>query len=267
VLESEAEQRVSLPHYPESISVELTSHCNLRCPHCSAHGVPELHDYHNRREDISSKLLEQIGHEIFPHITALSLVGRGEPTLVNDRIWNECMALVKYYNVKISCVTNGHYIRKRFGRELFPYIDELCVSIDGSTPKTQSINRGGSILQNVLDNLAYFHKIRLELKLARRPKLSIYWTLMANNIHELTDFIRFAARYEPDYFAIRHLVVFHDKDRALSLLGQPKLTNRYLMEAYKELQEQAIQYEAPPLMCEQDAGKLLPKNALCRKEG
>ena len=264
VLQSEAEKRSLLPHYPESISVELTPRCNLRCPHCSSHGIPELHTHHNKKNEISLDLLQQIADDIFPHITALSLVGRGEPTLVNDKVWNQCMSLVQNYNVKVSCVTNGHFIKKRFTPDIIPYIDELCISMDGNTSETHRINRGGSSLQKVFDNVLYFHETRQALKLARRPKLSFYWTLMTNNIHELPDFIREAAKFEPDFFAIRHLVVFHDKDRHLSLLGHPQLTNKYLKEAYEELKKQGVKYEAPPLMVDNEANDVLPQITIDR---
>jgi len=257
VLESEMTQRAIVPHCPESISVELTARCNLKCPHCSSHGTAYLHEHHNQKNDISLDLLKRLGHELFPHITALSLVGRGEPTMATDETWGVCMDLVKQYNVKISCVTNGHFIRKRFTPELVPYIDELCISIDGNTDETHYINRGGSSLKVVLDNIEYFHMTRESLNLALRPKMSIYWTLMTNNINELPDFIRRIAPLEPDYFAIRHLVVFHEKDTNLSLIGKPELTNKYLKEAYAELKRFNIEYEAPPLMDEEDKGNII----------
>jgi len=257
VIESETVNRSVLPHYPESFSIELTGRCNLRCPHCSSHGTLELHQHHNRLPEISADLLDRVAHEVFPHITALSLVGRGEPTFASDEIWDRCMALVEHYNVKLSCVSNGHFIPKRFTRERMPFVDEVCVSVDGNTAQTHKLIRGGSSLQTVLDNIEYFHRARTEAGLARRPKLTIYWTLMANNVHELPDFVRRIAALEPDYFAIRHLVVFHEKDLDLALLGRPSLTNPHLEEAYAELSRLGIEFEGPPLMLEGDAGRVV----------
>lgn len=267
VIESEKNALGALPHYPESASLELTPRCNLGCPHCSSHGTPELHQVHNARPEMNVQLFERIAHELFPHITTLSLVGRGEPTMVSHELWNQCVRLVKHYGIKISCVTNGHFIKQRFTEDLLPYIDELCLSIDGNSAEVHRQNRGGSSLSKVLDNVAHFHELRNGAGLARRPKLSFYWTLMTNNVHELAEFVRASEIYEPDYFAIRHLVVFHDKDRQLSLLGQPGLTNRHLQKAYDELKKRGINFEAPPLMDESKNLNKLPENIIAREPG
>lgn len=258
VLQSEAEERVWLPHYPESISIELTSKCNLRCPHCSAHGKLDLHRFHNRRPEMSPALLRKIGNEIFPHITTLSLVGRGEPTMTSDELWSTCIQLVKKFDINISCVTNGHFLRKRFTPDVMPYVDELCVSIDGNSETTHRCNRRGSRFADVMANLEYFHEARRSLHLAKRPTLSFYWTLMHNNIHELASFVRDSARFQPDFFALRHLVVFHERDREQSLVGHPQLLNHHLKEVYAELRKHGIRFEGPPLMQDADEGHTLP---------
>lgn len=265
VEESERLGRGRLPHYPESLSLELTPRCNLQCPHCSSHGTAELHGIHNRRPEITPAMFDSIARELFPHITALSLVGRGEPTMVSNLLWQRMAASIKHYGVKLSCVTNGHFIPQRFTADLLPHVDELCISMDGNSQAVHGYNRGGSSLTKVLDNIAYFHEARQRAQLARRPKLSFYWTLMANNIHELPGFVREAARFEPDFFAIRYLVVFHDKDRSQSLVGKPGQVNRFLDEAYRELEARGIAFEAPPLMDECRNTAVLPDNIIARE--
>ncbi len=265
VEESERLGRGHLPHYPESLSLELTPRCNLQCPHCSSHGTPELHGIHNRRPEITPAMFDSIACELFPHITTLSLVGRGEPTLVSDALWQRVAASIKHYGVQLSCVTNGHFIRQRFTDDLLPHVDELCISMDGNSQSVHGYNRGGSSLAKVLDNIAWFNEARQQTQVARRPKLSFYWTLMANNIHELPGFVREAARFEPDFFAIRHLVVFHDKDRSQSLVGKPGQVNRFLDEAYRELEARGIAFEAPPLMEVSRNTSALPDNIIARE--
>lgn len=265
VQDSEARGAGLLPHYPESVSLELTPRCNLTCPHCSSHGTTALHKHHNRLPEMTMAQLEEIAHETFPHITALSLVGRGEPSMVSHPLWLRMAELVRHYGVRISCVTNGHFIRQRFTEDLIPYVDEICVSMDGNSQEVHGFNRGGSSLEKVMDNIAWFHELRQKASLARRPKLSIYWTLMTNNLHELPEFIREAERFSPDYFAIRHLVVFHDNSRERSLLGHPEKVNHYLKEAYAELHRQGIDFEAPPLMDEtQSQSAAITENIIAR---
>jgi radical SAM protein with 4Fe4S-binding SPASM domain len=249
VLESERQKKVALSHYPESLSIELTALCNLKCPHCSSHGMRHLHQHHNGRPEMSTSLLEHLAHEAFPHATAVSLVGRGEPTLASDNLWNTFTRLLVHYDLRMSCVTNGTRIIRRFNEALIPYVNELCVSIDGATKETYEYNRKGAKFESVLNNVRYYHELRTRSRLARRPQLSFSWTLKKNNIHELPAFVELVKEFDPDLISIRHMVIFQDRERSQSLLDYPyQTTNRYLREAYALLDKHKINHESPPLM-------------------
>lgn len=245
---SEGERRTRLGHYPESLSLELTPRCNLTCSHCSSHGTGEVHQLNNRRKELDLGMLERLAHEVFPHLTLLTLVGRGEPTMVSDRLWARLTELLEYYRVFLSCVTNGYFIRRRIDAAVLALIDTLTISIDGVTADIFAANRGGASLDRVLANVAYFHDLRSKAGLARRPKLGLSWTLKRNNIAEFPDFVRLAKRFDPDFLYVRHLLVFHEKDRGQSLLGHADLANRYLGEAYAMLRGSRIKLDVPPLM-------------------
>lgn len=245
---SERERRVELPHYPESISIELTPVCNLRCPHCSSHGMPHLHKHHNRSPEMPTERLRRLAQEVFPHVSVISLVGRGEPTLASDALWNCMTEQLREHDVRMSCVTNGTRVRQRFDAALMPWVHELIFSIDGNTAETFETNRAGARFETVLDNLRYYHELRNSVPLARRPQLTISWTLKRNNVAELADFVRRIAPFEPDLLSLRHLVVFQDKERSQSLLDYPEEANAALSEAYAELERLGLRHESPPLM-------------------
>lgn len=245
---SEREHRVKLPHYPESVSIELTPVCNLRCPHCSSHGMPHLHKHHNRRPEMPVERFRSLAKEVFPHVSVISLVGRGEPTLASDGLWNCMTEQLREHDVRMSCVTNGTRVRQRFDAALMPWVHELIFSIDGNTAETFETNRAGARFETVLDNLRYYNELRNSVPLARRPQLTISWTLKRNNVAELADFVRRIAPFEPDLLSLRHLVVFQDKERSQSLLDYPEEANAALSEAYVELERLGLRHESPPLM-------------------
>jgi radical SAM protein with 4Fe4S-binding SPASM domain len=247
VLHSERTGRVALPHYPESVSIELTPVCNLRCPHCSSHGMPHLHKHHNHRPEMPLERFVRLAEESFPHVSVVSLVGRGEPTLASDTLWNAMTAQLRKHDVRMSCVTNGTRVRQRFDEALMPWVHELIFSIDGNTAETFETNRAGAKFERVLDNLQYYHDLRSRAPLTRRPQLTISWTLKRNNIAELPDFVRRIAPLEPDLISLRHLVVFQDKERDQSLLEYPEEANAALSEAYAELDRRGLRHESPPL--------------------
>lgn len=247
VLRSEDEKRAALPHYPESLSLELTPRCNLTCTHCSSHGTDALHRLNNRRAPFTAAALERLGHEVFPHLTSLTLVGRGEPLMVSEALWTQLITLLERYGVFLNCVTNGYFIKRRITKKVLPLIDILTVSIDGMDAQTFAENRGGADLERVLDNVRYFHELRTRTALARRPRLGFSWTLKRNNIAQFPDFIRFIKQFEPESLYVRHLLLFHEKDREQSLVNDPALANRYLREAYALLAGMNIKHDCPPL--------------------
>ncbi len=247
VLRSERAQRVELPHYPESLSLEIQPGCNLTCGHCSSHGTPEVHRRHNGLGEMDAALLSRIAQETFPHLTMVNIVGRGEPLMVSDALWNALVGYFRRYRVLFSVVTNGYFVAQRITREVMPWLDTLTISMDGLNPATFAKNRGGASFERVLAGLRHFHALRKELCLPRRPKLCISWTLKKNNIAEFPEFVRFIAPFEPDRFYVRHLLVFREADREQSLLDAAETANRYLAEAYSLFDRYGIQTDCPPL--------------------
>lgn len=235
-------------HLPESLSIELTPRCNLTCGHCSSHGTGELHRKHNQMSGLDPDVLRRLADEVFPSLTGVTLVGRGEPLLVDDATWEVLVQALRRYGVLLRFVTNGTLLRRRLTPEVMSLLDTVTVSIDGNSEETMRANRGGVHLAQVLANVRHYHDLRRAAGLARRPRLGISWTLKRNNIHELPAFIERIAELEPDLFYARHLLVFFERDRAESLVGDPELTNRYLRPAYELLAKLGIRSDCPPLM-------------------
>lgn len=248
VIESENTKRIEVPHYPESLSIELTARCNLICPHCSSHGEARLHTKNNLRNELSLDLLERLAHEVFPHLTLVNLVGRGEPTMVTNKLWSRLVELLAYYRVFMTCVTNGSFIKNRINEEALAIIDTLTFSIDGITKDTFSTNRGGADLDIFFDNVAYFNDLRQKSQLMRQPRLGFSWTIKRNNIAEFPEFIRFIKQFAPDYLYVRHLLVFYQQDQEQSLLNSPELANHFLKEGYDLLRGSNIKLDVPPLI-------------------
>lgn len=247
VEDSERRQVEIASHYPESMSLELQPGCNLQCGHCATHGTNKAHATNNRLGAIKISNLKSLAAEVFPHLTLVHLVGRGEPLMVGDPLWEVLVDESQRNKVFLTIVTNGYYIERRITRDVLPLIDTLTVSIDGFSPAVFASNRGGACLETVLQGVQHFHELRKNACLPRRPKLCLSWTLKRNNIAELPQFIKFMAQYEPDRYYMRHLLVCHDKDQSESLLETPELANRYLAEAYDLIAEQGIETDCPPL--------------------
>ena len=258
VVDSEGAATEVCNHLPESLSLELTPRCNLTCGHCSSHGTRELHIRHNRMSGLDATTLARVADELFPGLTGVTLVGRGEPLLADDAVWDVLIDRLRRYDVLLRFVTNGTLLRRRLTAEVMPLIDTVTVSIDGNTDETMRVNRGGVHLETVIAGIRHFHELRRSANIARRPRLGLSWTLKRNNISELPAFIERMAEFEPDLFYSRHLLIFFEKDQGESLIGNPVLTNRYLRPAYASLDRQGIRSDCPPLMDERGDQDLEP---------
>jgi len=247
VLVSEAQDATRLSHQPESISLELTAGCNLTCAHCSSHGTAEAHGMNNRRAAFSIDMLDRLAAETFPGLTLVNLVGRGEPMMVGMPLWSRLIDHLEHNDVMMTCVSNGTFFRRRLDQRVLSVLDTLTVSIDGISPQVFAANRGGASLSQWQDNVAYFNQLRDAAPLARRPRLGLSWTLKRNNIHEFPGFVEMAIRNRADLLYVRHLFVFHEKDRGESLVDAPELANRYLREGYALLRGTAMKLDAAPL--------------------
>jgi MoaA/NifB/PqqE/SkfB family radical SAM enzyme len=245
---SEAEMTPVCDHYPSSLSLELTARCNFACPFCHSHGTPSVKAHSNRIEPLTIERLDQLAAEVFPSLTSLCLVGRGEPTLVSDELWSALIGHVVRHRVLVSLVTNGSLIKRRITEELLPWLDSVEFSIDGATEETLSKNRVGGSLPKLLEGLQHFHEMRLRSNLARMPRLVIGFIAKRNNIAELPDLVRAMLPYMPDRFTVRHLLVFFEKEQSESLLGHEDFANPYLQEAYDLLTEHGIRTDCAPLM-------------------
>jgi hypothetical protein len=71
-----------------------------------------------------------------------------------------------------------------------------------------------------------------------------------NNAAELAGFIRRMLPHDVDHYYLRHLMLFHESERAQSLLEGDPSACRPLREAYALLEEHGIRADAPPLPAE-----------------
>ena len=244
---SESLGRAVVPHPPESLSLELTAGCNFSCSHCSSHGDEQEHRMNNRRPAFTQASLEKLAHEVFPYLTLVNLVGRGEPTMVPTELWNKLFKLADTYRVLLTCVTNGSFVQQRFDLSKLRQLDTLTFSIDGMTNEVFAANRGGADLAAFLNNLSHFQTLRNDPSLLRRPRLGLSWTLKRNNIHQFPDFIRFAIASQADLLYVRHLLLFRPDDAAESLVDEPELSNHYLSQGYALLKGTQIKLDVPPI--------------------
>ncbi len=171
---------------PHCVFIEVTNHCNLLCETCPRTFVtyeePKTLGWEN-----FLKIVDQ-----FPDMERAVLHGIGEPLINKDL--PRMIAHLKARGVHVLFNTNGTLLTADWSRQLIESgLDELRCSIDGADPKTCALIRGAPLLHKIINNLTQFVRIQREMA-AATPRASIWMTGMKENIAELPDLLRLAAR-------------------------------------------------------------------------
>ncbi len=191
--------------------VETSIACNLSCVMCpwdrvrAAAGSGGL-----MKEEVWSALRPYLGD-----VASIDFSGGGE-ALMNQNLpqWiGEAHAA--------GCVTgflsNGILLTEEYARGIIEAgIDWIALSIDGATPAVYDAIRLGARFDRLLKNL----EALAPLKKGGRPRLFINFVIMRDNIHQLDDMVRLAARYSFDRINFKQCdVVRGESGRGRGLFG------------------------------------------------
>jgi MoaA/NifB/PqqE/SkfB family radical SAM enzyme len=194
---------------PVEAYFEVANRCNSRCATCPLTFSP--------REDARQLSLEEFKGLVdqLPDLRRAVMQGIGEPLLNRDLA--AMIAYLKRRGVHVVFNTNGVLLTRRRQVELIQSgLDELRVSLDGSTPETYLKVRGIPAFERVLANVAGMVRSREALGTAS-PTLSFWVTGMWENLPELPGVIDLAARLGVDEVYLQRLVFSGD---GLAVEGQ-----------------------------------------------
>jgi radical SAM protein with 4Fe4S-binding SPASM domain len=195
---------------PRNVFIEVTNHCNLLCETCPRTFVTYEKPQTLAWEDFLY-IIEQ-----FPEMERAILHGIGEPLLNKDL--PRMIARLKTRNVTVLFNTNATLLSDEWARKLIDAgLDELRVSVDGADPKTYARIRGAPLFHKVVANLKRFVEIQHELG-ATLPRPSLWMTGMKENIAELPDVIRLAARIGVPEVYLQRMVYYAHADSAPGLM-------------------------------------------------
>ncbi|MBV9546086.1 MAG: radical SAM protein [Chloroflexi bacterium] len=170
---------------PVEAYFEVANRCNSKCATCPLTFSPQEAARQLSLEDFV-RLVAQL-----PDLKRAVMQGIGEPLL--NRQLAPMITHLKQRGVYVVFNTNAALLTRRRQEELIRSgLDELRVSLDGSTPESYLRVRGIPAFQRVVDNVAQTVRTRRELE-SETPRLSFWVTGMRENLHELPGVIDLAA--------------------------------------------------------------------------
>ncbi len=174
------------PALPRSLYLETTSRCNSLCKTCIlTFGGREP------QKDLGWEEFRRVVDQ-FPALERVLLHGIGEPLLNRDL--PRMIAHLKGRSATVLFNSNAITLSQRLGRALIDAgLDELRVSLDGTTPATYARVRGVDAFAKVVANLERFVEVKREAG-ASNPRVSLWFTGLRDNIEEIPALVPLAVR-------------------------------------------------------------------------
>src|ERR687887_352505 len=161
---------------PVEAYFEVANRCNSRCATCPLTFSPQ-----EAAKQLSLAEFQQLVAQL-PDLRRAVLQGIGEP-LLNPQL-GAMIAHLKARGVSVVFNTNAMLLTKRRQLELIRSgLDELRVSLDGSTPETYLKVRGIPAFERVVANAAEMVRTQRELGV-ETPRLSFWVTGLRENLAE-----------------------------------------------------------------------------------
>ncbi|MGH7369753.1 MAG: radical SAM/SPASM domain-containing protein [Candidatus Methylomirabilaceae bacterium] len=206
------------PELPSTLYLETTNRCDSECQTCIRTFMT--------LEPPADLTLERLVRIVDQHPTLKRAVlhGIGEP-LLNK----ELFAMIDYLKARgVAVAFNSDAIGltdSKIDRLIKSAPDEFRVSMDAATPETYRKIRGVPQFHRVVDNVTRLIARQRDLG-SPLPKVSLWFTGIRANIHELPDFVHLAHKIGvPEVYLQR--MVFYDAGLAVreqSLYGNLEVT-------------------------------------------
>jgi radical SAM protein with 4Fe4S-binding SPASM domain len=170
---------------PPGAGIELTNHCNLRCPECPS-GSGSMK---RERGFMDPDLFREISAEMKRHLLNMNLYFQGEP-MMHPRFF-EILVIASGLNSTLS--TNGHFLTpENSNRLVLSGLDRLIVSLDGMDQETYARYRINGNFEKVNEGIS---SISTAIKKFNSPmKLVIQMLVNRYNEDQVSRIREFATR-------------------------------------------------------------------------
>jgi MoaA/NifB/PqqE/SkfB family radical SAM enzyme len=201
------------PIAPRVVFIEVTNRCNLLCETC-----PRTYF---TREPLRTLQYDEFVFiaEQFPAMRRAVLHGIGEPLLNKDL--PQIIAYLKRREVEVLFNSNGTLLTPAWQEALVRSgLDEYRCSIDGADPTTYARIRGADLLHKIEIGLSGLVQTKARLQ-SHAPRISIWCVVTQENLAELPDLVRLAARLGvPEVYVQRMTYFGHEPDRQYGMARQ-----------------------------------------------
>jgi radical SAM protein with 4Fe4S-binding SPASM domain len=230
------------------LRMDTTNICNLDCIGCAL--VDSRKALGEPAGSMKVAMFEKIVNEVFPYLSEVALSCEAEP-LLHPQFVRIMKIIAESDHPPIRMTTNGTMFTKERLDAIFDAgIFGLNVSIDGFAPETFARLRKNGDIHTVCEGLDEI--VRRKTAAGRQamdlPRISINYTLMKSDLHELLPLIEYSRRWNLEDFTVTHVYSTFSKDMRNECLSDlPEESDRVLIEAEKKCREYGIHPRFPVL--------------------
>ena len=184
---------------PESIFIEPTNTCNLKCPLCPT-GSGKMK---RRKGFLSFENFKKIIDEIGDYIYYLTLTNYGEPFLNKNIL--KIISYAKNKKIVISALTNAQLIDKFYAAGIVDEkLDNIIISMDGSCQTSYEKYRVGGKLCKVIEAIKLIREEK-ERKNSELPSIHIQFIVMKHNESEIEEIKNLVKELKVDKLVFKKL--------------------------------------------------------------
>ena len=187
---------------PLSIAIEPTTTCNLRCPECPS----GKRDFTRPTGMLDPVLFKKMIDEVHRRVTYLTFYFQGEPYLHPQ--FTELVAYAASKKMFTSTSTNAHYLDDAGAeRTIRSGLDQLIISIDGTTQATYESYRIGGSLEKVISGTKNILKWKKKLN-SKTPAVIFQFLVVRPNEHQVEEVKALATELGVDELRLKTAQVY-----------------------------------------------------------
>lgn len=159
----------SAPQFPQSMVIEPTNACNLRCRMCSVwgEGVQRDRAIGYISKELWGSAIEELGS--WPVCIDLHIYGAGEP-LLHPQFFDIVSDAKRKANISVDFLCNATlFDRDRAQAAVELGVDSLSFSVDGAQKDVFEYYRKGAVLERVEENIRFL----LDIRTNGKPSVSL----------------------------------------------------------------------------------------------
>lgn len=190
------------PPLPDTLQLEITSACNLRCTMCLVSYRPPVNKLAGAMTpDLYGRIITEV-----PTLRTLTLQGLGEP-LLSPYLLDQ-VRVAKAYGIRVGFNSNATLLTRRRADELVAAgLDWLHVSLDGARAGTFEAIRDGADFAKVVANLAGLVAAKRAAG-GDKPWIRVVFVAMRRNVAELPELVELMGRVGVQEVRVQNLA--HD---------------------------------------------------------